>query len=78
MAKIPGKRRRDINNCRRKCPYETLKEARDRAKLVRQMIHEVVLAYRCPTKMHRAQPHYHIGHPDQYIRQTDNTWKGEE
>lgn len=78
MAILPQRRRRDLNNCRRKCPYDSLKEAKDRAKLVRQLIHEVVLPYKCPTKLHRSWPHWHIGHPEEYVRQTDNVWKEKE
>lgn len=59
MASRPGVRRRNENNCRRKIPYETYKDARDRARLVRQLIHELVLPYKCPLN----REHFHIGHP---------------
>ena len=60
MAKAPGVRRRDINNCRRKIPYRDMREARKAARLVRQLIHELVLAYPCPLP---SANHAHIGHP---------------
>lgn len=65
MAKVQGITRRDENNCRRKIAYETVRDAKLRAKLVRQLIHEMVLAYRCPLSYYRKQPHWHIGHPQQ-------------
>lgn len=61
MATRPGRRRRDIQNCRRKVAYENLREARKAARLVRQLIHELVLAYPCPIP---GNHHAHIGHPD--------------
>lgn len=60
MATKPGVRRRDIQNCRRKIPYETFKDAKYAARLVRQLIHELVLPYECPLPWAR---HFHIGHP---------------
>jgi hypothetical protein len=73
MATKAGIRRRNQNNCRRKIPYETLKDAKDRARLVRQLIHEVVLAYRCPLS---GKPgfgsHWHIGHPPDKRDLSDN------
>lgn len=62
MATRQGIRRRDENNCRRKIPYETFFDAKQRAKLVRQLIHELVLPYRCPLPNRN---HWHIGHPQQ-------------
>lgn len=59
MATKAGIKRRAQANCRRKIPYETFKNARDAARLVRQLIHELVLPYRCPL----VRTHYHIGHP---------------
>lgn len=61
MAKKPGRRRRDVQNCRRKIAYETWRDAKQAAKLVRQLISELVLPYPCPLP-HRN--HFHIGHPD--------------
>ena len=62
MATRSGIRRRNENNCRRKIAYDTFKDARERARLVRHLIHELVLAYRCPLP---SRNHYHLGHPQQ-------------
>jgi hypothetical protein len=62
MATKPGIRRRDIQNCRRKIPYETFKDAKHAARLVRQLIHELVLPYACPLNR-GTHGHFHIGHP---------------
>jgi hypothetical protein len=48
MSTKPGIRRRDTQNCRRKIPYETFGDAKKAARLVRQLIHELVLPYACP------------------------------
>lgn len=60
MATKPGRRRRDVQNCRRKVAYDTFRDAKQRAKLVRQLIHELVLPYKCPLPY---MNHYHLGHP---------------
>lgn len=75
MSTRPGKRRRDENNCRRKVHYVTFKDAKDRARLVRQLIHEAVLAYRCPLTF-GTQGHYHIGHPPEVERLSENDRRG--
>jgi hypothetical protein len=64
MATKPGRRRRDVQNCRRKIAYESWKDAKLAARLVRQLIHELVLPYACPLPKHWNQRHWHIGHPD--------------
>lgn len=72
MSTKPGVRRRDINNHRRKISYETFQDARKAARLVRQLINEVVLAYPCPLPRNQFAPHFHIGHPDLMLSLTEN------
>lgn len=60
MATKAGIRRRAEANCRRKIPYETFADAKRSARLVRQLIHELVLPYACPLPWTR---HFHLGHP---------------
>lgn len=71
MATKAGRRRRDLQNCRRKIAYETFRDAKLAARLVRQLISELVLAYPCPLAR-GTQGHYHIGHPPQDKELSDN------
>lgn len=63
MATLPGIHRRNKQNCRRKIAYVTFRDAKKHARLVRTLIHELVLPYKCPLPYTN---HYHLGHPQNF------------
>lgn len=81
VANSPGKKRRMVNNCRRKLKYATPKDAKESARRIRKEIGEAIVVYKCPlTKgVSGGEAHYHVGHPPKREWSDDyDSWEGRE